>query len=106
MTNGIYRPTYIMTYKAAIDENNNVTALHVIGGGFPESPLHENRFPAGAFDNYLAESWELPTNITIGAYRAPRSNFNASAEQSFLDELAEAVGKDPLDYRIELLKNT
>ncbi len=104
MTNGIYRPTYIMTYKAAIDENNNVTALHVIGGGFPESPLHENRFPAGAFDNYLAESWELPTNITIGAYRAPRSNFNASAEQSFLDELAEAVGKDPLDYRIELLK--
>lgn len=104
MTNGIYRPTYIMTYKAAIDENNNVTALHVIGGGFPESPLHENRFPAGAIDNYLAESWELPTNITIGAYRAPRSNFNASAEQSFLDELAEAVGKDPLDFRIELLK--
>lgn len=104
MTNGIYRPTYIMTYKAAIDENNNVTALHIIGGGFPESPLHENRFPAGAIDNYLAESWEMPTNLTIGAYRAPRSNFNASAEQSFLDELAEAVGKDPLDFRIALLK--
>lgn len=104
LTNGIYRPTYIMTYKAAIDENNNITALHVIGGGFPESPLHENRFPAGVFANYLAESWELPSNITIGAYRAPRSNFNASAEQSFLDELAEAVGKDPLEFRIALLK--
>lgn len=104
LTNGIYRPTYIMTYKAAIDENNNITALHVIGGGFPESPLHENRFPAGVFANYLAESWELPSNITIGAYRAPRSNFNASAEQSFLDELAETVGKDPLEFRIELLK--
>jgi isoquinoline 1-oxidoreductase beta subunit len=104
LTNGIYRPTYIMTYKAAIDENNNITALNVIGGGFPESPLHENRFPAGVFANYLAESWELPSNITIGAYRAPRSNFNASAEQSFLDELAETVGKDPLEFRIELLK--
>lgn len=104
LTNGIYRPTYIMTYKAAIDENNNITGLHVIGGGFPESPLHENRFPAGVFANYLAESWELPSNITIGAYRAPRSNFNASAEQSFLDELAETVGRDPLEFRIELLK--
>jgi isoquinoline 1-oxidoreductase beta subunit len=104
LTNGIYRPTYIMTYKAAIDKDNNVTAIHVIGGGIPESPLHENRFPAGVFDNYLAESWDMPSNITIGAYRAPRSNFNASAEQSFLDELAETVGKDPLDFRIEMLK--
>lgn len=104
LTNGIYRPTYIMTYKAAIDENNNITAMHVIGGGIPESPLHENRFPAGVFDHYLAESWDMPSNITIGAYRAPRSNFNASAEQSFLDELAETVGKDPLDFRIEMLK--
>jgi isoquinoline 1-oxidoreductase beta subunit len=104
MTNGVYRPTYIVTYKAAIDENNNVTAIAVKGGGFPENAVHENRFPAGAFENYIAEGWEQPSNITIGAFRAPRSNFAASSEQSFLDELAETIGKDPLDYRIELLK--
>lgn len=104
MTNGVYRPTYIVTYKAALDENNKVTAISVKGGGFPEHAVHENRFPAGAFENYIAEGWELPSNITIGAFRAPRSNFIASAEQSFLDELAEAIGKDPIDYRIELLK--
>jgi len=104
MTNGIYRPTYIVTYKAAIDENNNVTAIAIKGGGFPENAIHEHRFPAGAFENYIAEGWELPSNITIGAFRAPRSNFIASAEQTFLDELAETIGKDPLDYRIELLK--
>lgn len=104
MTNGVYRPAYIVTYKAALDANNNVTAIHVKGGGIPEHAVHENRFPAGVFDNYLAEGWELPSNITIGAFRAPRSNFIASAEQSFLDELAEAVGKDPIDFRIELLK--
>lgn len=104
MTNGIYRPTYMVTYKAAIDANNNVTAIHIKGGGIPESAVHENRFPAGAFENYIAEGWDIPSNITIGAFRAPGSNFIASAEQTFLDELAETIGKDPLDYRIELLK--
>jgi isoquinoline 1-oxidoreductase beta subunit len=104
MTYGTYRPAYTLKYRAAIDKDNNLTAIHVIGGGIPESPLHENRFPAGALDHYLAEKWVIPSNITIGAYRAPRSNFNASAEQSFLDELAETLGKDPLEFRLELLK--
>ena len=104
LTNGIYRPTYMVSFKAAIDENNKVTAIHVKGGGMPEGAVHENRFPAGAFENYIAEGWEIPSNITIGAFRAPGSNFIASAEQSFIDELAETIGKDPIDYRIELLK--
>jgi isoquinoline 1-oxidoreductase beta subunit len=104
MTYGIYRPMYTATYRAALDANNNLVAFHVKGGGIPEHPIHANRFPAGAVDNYLAEGWEIPSNITIGAFRAPRSNFNAAAEQSFLDELAELMGKDPIDFRLELLK--
>lgn len=104
MTNGIYRPTYQATYRAALDKNNNLTALHVKAGGIPESPLFANRFPAGAIDNYLAEEWAIDSNITIGAFRAPRSNFMAGAEQSFLDEVAEAMGKDPIEFRLELLK--
>ncbi len=104
MTNGIYRPAYHAVYRAALDENNNLLAFHVKAGGVPESPLHADRFPAGAIDNYLAEEWTLDSNITIGAFRAPRSNFIAGAEQSFLDELAEAMGKDPIEFRLELLK--
>ena len=104
MTNGIYRPTYQATYRAALDENNHLTALHVKAGGIPESPLFANRFPAGAIDNYLAEDWSIESNITIGAFRAPRSNFMAGAEQAFLDELAETMGKDPIEFRLELLK--
>lgn len=104
MTAGLYRPSYMVTYKAAFDSNNNVTAIHIKGGGIPESAIHENRFPAGAFDNYLAEGWEIPSNINVAAFRAPGSNFIAAAEQSFLDELSEKIGKDPIDYRIELLQ--
>ncbi|RZK38011.1 MAG: xanthine dehydrogenase family protein molybdopterin-binding subunit, partial [Hymenobacter sp.] len=103
-TYGIYRPMYTATYRAALDANKNLIAFHVKGGGIPEHAIAANRFPAGAVDNYLAEGWQIPSNITIGAFRAPRSNFNAAAEQSFLDELAETMGKDPIDLRLELLK--
>ncbi|MGK2863280.1 MAG: molybdopterin cofactor-binding domain-containing protein, partial [Chitinophagaceae bacterium] len=104
MTYGIYRPMYTATYRAALGANKNLIAFHVKGGGIPEHPIHANRFPAGAVDHYLAEGWEIPSNITIVEFRAPRSNFNAAAEQSFLDEVAEAMGKDPIDFRLELLK--
>ena len=103
MTSGIYRPAYSATYRAALDANNNLIAFHVKAGGIPESPLEENRFPAGAIDNYLAEEFTINSNITTGSFRAPRSNFIAAAEQSFLDEVAEAAGKDPIDFRLELL---
>ena len=104
MTGGIYRPTYQATYRAALDMDNNLIGLHINAGGNLESPLYANRFPAGAVENYLAESWTINSNITIGSFRAPRSNFIACAEQSFLDEIAEVVGKDPIDFRLKLLE--
>ena len=106
MTCGIYRPSYHATYRAALDAENNLIGFHVKAGGIPESPLSANRFPAGAIDNYLAEEWVINSNITIGAFRAPRSNFMAGVEQAFLDEVAEASGKDPFDFRLELLQRS
>ena len=103
MTQGTYRPAYHATYRAALDKENNLIAFHVKTGGIPESPLAANRFPAGALDHYMAEEWTEKSNITVGAFRAPRSNFIAGAEQAFLDEVAEAMGKDPIDFRLELL---
>ena len=103
MTDGIYRPTYHAKLRAALDANNNLIAYHVNAGGVPECPLYENRFPAGAVDHYLAEGWTIDSNITVGSFRAPSSNFMACAEQSFLDEVAEVTGKDPIDFRLELL---
>jgi isoquinoline 1-oxidoreductase beta subunit len=104
MSYGIYRPSYSATYRAALDANNQLLAFHVKAGGIPETPVHADRFPAGAIDNYLAEGWQIASNITVGAFRAPGSNFIAAAEQSFLDELAEVMGKDPIAFRLELLK--
>ncbi len=102
MTQGTYRPAYHVTYRAALDSDKNLIAFHVRGGGTSDSPVHPNRFPAGAVDNYLAEEWKLDTNISTGAWRAPGSNFIAGAEQAFLDEVAEAAGKDPIEFRLAL----
>jgi len=105
MTTGVYRPSYHALYRAGLDDKGNLIAFHVRAGGIPESPLFANRFPAGAVENYLAEEWSADSNISIGAFRAPRSNFIAGAEQAFLDEVAEAAGKDPIDFRLELLNH-
>ena len=102
MTQGTYRPSYKVKYRAGLDENGNLIAWHVRGAGTNDDLVFENRFPAGAVDNYLAEKHSLSTNVTTGAWRAPRSNFIAGAEQAFMDEVAEAAGKDPLEFRLEL----
>ena len=104
MTAGIYRPAYHARFRAGLDAENNLIAFHVKAGGIPESPLHADRFPAGAVDHYLAEEWTIDSNLTVGSFRAPRSNFMASAEQSFLDEVAELSGKDPIAFRLALLE--
>ncbi|MEL6657340.1 MAG: molybdopterin cofactor-binding domain-containing protein [Bacteroidota bacterium] len=102
MTQGTYRPDYRVTYRAALDADKNLIAFHVKGSGTNGSPVFANRFPAGTIDNYLAENLSKDSNVSTGAWRAPRSNFIAGAEQSFLDEVAEAMGKDPIDLRLEL----
>ena len=103
MTQGTFRPAYKAMYKAAFDTENRLTAFSVKGVGLPSGSIFPNRFPAGAIDNYRAENKASNTNISTGAWRAPKSNFTAGAEQSFLDEVAEICKKDPIGFRIELL---
>ena len=102
MTQGTYRPSYKVTYRAALDADNNLIGWHVRGAGTHGSPVFADRFPAGTVDHFLAENHTKESNISTGAWRAPRSNFIAFAEQSFIDEVAEEAGKDPIEFRLEL----
>ncbi len=105
MTGGIYRPACQYTYRAALDAQGKITAFHLRGVGLNVgNPTREHNFPAGAVANYLAEGHNLESKVTTGPWRAPVHNFLAFAEQSFLDEIANATGKDPVKLRLELLE--
>ncbi|MGL1886941.1 MAG: molybdopterin-dependent oxidoreductase [Reichenbachiella sp.] len=102
MTQGTYRPAYKVKYSAALDSDNKLIAFQAKGTGIHGSPLFQNRFPAGAVENYQSMNTAVDSNVSTGAWRAPRSNFIAGAEQAFIDEVAELAGKDPIDFRLEL----
>lgn len=104
LTGGAYRPAVRYRFEAALDASGNMIGYKLRGVGMNAgNTTRENNFPSGAVENVLIESIEHKSSITTNAWRAPITNFLAYAEQSFLDEVALAAGKDPVQFRLDLL---
>ena len=104
MTTGVYRPSTKYKIAASI-KDGKLTGYHLkeacVNGNM--YGLIPNFFPAGAIENYQVDTANYKSNITTGAWRAPFTNFLASAEQSFFDELAEELGVDRVQLHMDLL---
>ncbi len=101
---GSYRPAVRYRFDAALDAQGNLVGYKLRGVGINAGNCtREDNFPSGAVDNLLIDSVEHKSPITTGPWRAPITNFLAFAEQSFLDEVAMAVKKDPVQFRLDLL---
>lgn len=104
MTGGIYRPAVRYHFKAGLDASGNMMAFYLRGVGLNAgNATRQDNFPVGAIDNVLIESVNQVSSVTTGPWRAPITNFLGYAEQAFLDEVAEAGGKDPIQMRLDWL---
>ncbi len=109
-----YRPGGIHHLKGGVDAQGNIIAWQnhfvTFGNAKGKAPgsggaLSPDEFPARFLPNYRAEQSMIVTHIPMGPWRAPGSCVFSWVIQSFIDELASAAGRDPLEVRLSLLKD-
>ncbi|MGA8044243.1 MAG: molybdopterin cofactor-binding domain-containing protein [Terracidiphilus sp.] len=111
MTHDNYRAAATIGLRAGLDAKGSVVAWRqhfVTFGDGKRTPFDAgadpHEFPAGYAPAYqLGMTNSIPLGIRTGPLRAPGANGRAFVLQSFLDELAFAAGRDPLDLQLELL---
>lgn len=98
-----YRAGGYVHFKTGLDASGRIVAHreHGItlargGGGAP--------FPPAYVRNVEIGSSQITSNLPTGSMRAPGANALAFVQQSFIDELAHAAGKDPLQFQLEQLQ--
>jgi isoquinoline 1-oxidoreductase subunit beta len=120
---GPFRPGTLSSLKAALDKNgkpvafqHKVVAPSIMYNQFGASDPSKKE-DSGAMEG-ISESWyEIPnvkthniyaeTTVPIGWWRSVYSSTTAFAHESFIDEMAHAASKDPIDFRLSLIhKNT
>lgn len=118
MTHDFYRPLGLNQVQAGLDAQGMPVALQF---KVTSQSVTQRAFglPKDTLDPFMAEAavaaYEIPntqhdlvihdSGMRVGYWRAVSHNMNAFANESFMDELALAAGKDPYQYRMALLKN-
>ncbi len=117
MTHDFYRPMGLNQLHAGLDANGQPVGLHF---KVTSQSITQRAFglPKDTMDPFMVEAAVGPYNIPntqhdlvihdaglrVGYWRAVSNNMNVFANESFVDEMAMAAGKDPVEYRMSLLE--
>lgn len=111
----LYRPFSIHAMQACADRQGNPTGWsHRIAstsrlqGREPHprwwlSEMHPDDLPAGLIENLQYGWYALESTLPRGSYRASSHAVNAFATECFIDEIANGLKQDALQFRLALL---
>jgi isoquinoline 1-oxidoreductase beta subunit len=107
-----FRPGGTVGLKAGLDAQGKLTAWrhHMITFGTDKEPasgggIGADTYPSGFPPAYALYTSAQPLMLRTGALRAPGDNAYCWVAQCFLDEMAFAAGRDPLEFQLDLLSN-
>ena len=114
MRQGRYRTQAAIRFKAGFTANGTALALDMRNSAGSSNPAAvKNGLDPQTMQGLINTAYELPnyriisilknTHVPLGPWRAPGHSQNVFFMESFVDEMAHAVGKDPLEFRRELL---
>lgn len=97
-----YRPAVSSNFKAAFDGAGNILAWHNRFTGPIQVP-GASHIPYG-IENQSIRVVEGPTHVPIAAWRSVDHSQQTFFTESFVDEIAHRAGKNPYQFRMELLQ--
>ncbi|HEX5868220.1 MAG TPA: molybdopterin cofactor-binding domain-containing protein [Beijerinckiaceae bacterium] len=120
MAHDVFRPISQCRLTAGLDASGNLTGLHIrVSGQSINATLNPGAIKDGKDQRQLQGFWEQPgeaqlgysfpnllieyamrnTHVPVGPWRGVNTNQNGVYMECFLDEVARAAGKDPLEFR-------
>lgn len=120
---GRYRPAYVHRVKAGLDASGKLVAWnnHIVGQSILTGTVFESMLVTNGVDltsvegasnipyavpNMKVELSTMEAGVPVLWWRSVGSTHTAYAVESFLDEVAEAAGKDPVEFRLAMLEKS
>ena len=114
------RPLTVQRLEAGLDEQGNLVSFHhrIVGesiyrrfappafqaSGGKDLPLCEGAYePTYAYPNFALEQLLEERGVDVAVWRAVGGGYTKFAIETFIEEVAAAAGKDPVDFRMRLL---